>query len=658
MIILRLFFFFLLLIFYPDTSGAQNDNPCPEPENKKAVKLFQQGVDKKKYDIKERQKFLTEATELEPEYGAAIFELAWLNIKVAKSNQSSYKSQEPALLKAISLCPEYNPIAYFYLANIYYSTEKYKDAMKQLKDFMKRAEGPKFAGDYERAEEMYENAEFNVRIFDNPVPFSPVALNNISTSNDEYLAILSPDNEQMFFTRKTMENSRDFAWDVQTPKETFTVSKRINSEFTQGEPLPQPFNRSNNNGGATITIDSKTMYFTICAPDAAKYLNCDIYTSTWDGFLWSEPVNLGPNVNLKNSFDAQPTISSDGKTLIFASYREGGFGGIDIYKSEKDATGVWSKAINLGPVVNTAGNEKTPFIHSDSQTLYFSSDGHKGVGGFDIFLTRKNDAGIWLKPVNIGFPINSREDEHGFFASLDGNYGYFASNKINKKGNLDIYSFELHKEAQPEKVLFVKGKLDEPVEGNHAKTKLELKNISTKEITEVEVDSTTGEYAAVVTLKKPDNFMFTVKKEDYAFSSKLITPMDSIIRKPVKIDLEFKPLEVGEAYTINDITYKTNSAGITEESKLVIDELVNYLVENPKIKIGIQGHTDNIGDEKKNLALSSDRAFSVYEYIVDKGIDSKRITFKGFGETKPIDSNDNERGRMKNRRTEFIILEK
>ena len=318
--------------------------------------------------------------------------------------------------------------------------------------------------------------------------------------------------------------------------------------------------------------------------------------------------------------------------------------------------GEWSKAINLGTAINTKGNEKSPFIHSDSQTLYFSSDGIMGMGGYDIFFSRLGDDDEWSKPTNIGYPISSVDDEVGFFVSTDGKFGYFASNKYNGTGSWDLYFFELYKEAQPERVLFIKGELKNENTREPVKARIELKNAVTKKVTNIPVDSITGAYAAVVLFR--NDYVLTVKKEGYAYESKYISNKDTVYDKPVKIDVDIKPIEVGATYRLNDIYFATASYELTPESKMIIDGFIEFLSETPGIKVSIHGHTDDVGNDEDNLVLSHSRAKSVYDYLIEFGINKLRLKYKGFGESKPLASNKTWGGRAKNRRTVFVITDK
>jgi outer membrane protein OmpA-like peptidoglycan-associated protein len=326
---------------------------------------------------------------------------------------------------------------------------------------------------------------------------------------------------------------------------------------------------------------------------------------------------------------------------------------------------------NVGPKINTRGDEKTPFIHSDSETLYFSSGpnrqgdgGHFGFGGMDIFFIRKNDKGDWLEAENIGYPINTEADDVGFLVSTDSKTGYFFSYNEGKMqgkgvGKYDLYSFELYKEARPQETTFMSGEVKDKSGNIIEGAQVEVTNTVTKEKTLAVVDSTKGTFMVAVNLKKKDDLLITVKKDNYAFSSKVVSIKEATFEKqPTPVKIEINEAAAGSSFVLNNLYYNTNSADLKKESFVVLESFAEYLTENPSITIEIQGHTDNVGAAKANEALSANRAYTVKAYLEEKGVDGKRITAKGFGPNKPIAENTSEDGRAKNRRTEFLITAK
>ncbi len=649
---------FCLLLVPSESFSAQPSDTCTGITDKKIRKMYDEGFDFfKKGKYSEAGIRMKNVLKLEPDYYEPYWILGYINYKRKNSN---FKEAEKNFLKLIELCPSYNVYSYFYLAEINYGVEKYQEAVKYLNLFLADVDKVKSDEDYNRAESLLKYSKFYLDIIDHPVPFDPKVVQGISTAENEYLPTLSPDNQLALFTReKKMPPARDaILQSASKMKERFMFSLiQPNGQYSEGEEMPEPFNRNDNEGGASLSIDNNTLYYTVCKMDKnGTYNNCDIFYSEYVNGEWTPIRNAGTNINMPNTWESQPSISPDQKTLYFVSDRNGGYGGYDLYRSEKNTDGEWGPSINLGSVINTSGNEKAPFIHPDGKTLYFSSDGQMGLGGYDIFFSRLAENGTWSKPVNIGYPINSPEDEAGFFVSTDGQTGYFTSNKYNGKGGYDLYSFPLYAEARPEKVLFIKGTIKSETTAEPVKTHIELRNVETKKISEIPLDSITGNYVAVAPFVS--DYIMTVKKAGYVYESKYLSKADSSLVEPAKLDVEIKPIEVNKSYRINDIYFDFNSYELQGSAKVVLDQLIQWLSENMTLSIQIQGHTDNIGNDASNLLLSENRAKAVFTYIITGGISPLRLSFRGFGKTMPVDSNETESGRAKNRRTVFVIMKK
>jgi outer membrane protein OmpA-like peptidoglycan-associated protein len=633
--------FFFLVSFTP--AYAQDDD-CGRG-NKKAEKYYNQALTE--YNAKNYRSLdinLRKALEEDNEFVDAYL----LKARLAEE-AGNHKAMADALGKALEICPDIAPSAYFKLGSYFFSLRQYEDALTNLRKFSEYGDiKPEEAA---RAGKLIETIKFRLDALSNPVPFDPESVEGISTAADEYLPIISPDNEIAFFTRRFSKESRNNL--TQQLTEEFTFSRFENNMFGKGEKMPPPFNTNEKEGGATVTIDNKHLYFTICRPEQ-KGINCDIYYSGLKNNTWQAITNMGEHMNDPLQWDSQPSISSDGNTLYFASTRDGGFGGIDIYKCTRDEDGKWGKPVNLGPGINTSGNEKSPFIHTDSKTLYFSSDSLTGMGGYDIFYSRQLDNGEWQKPKNIGYPINTESDDLGFFVSTDGKTGYFASNKLQGKGGWDIYSFFLYPEARPERVLFIKGELKDEITGKPLRSHIEFKDTQTMEVYRVNVDSATGQYVSALNFR--NDYIMTVKGKDIIPVSRYISKDDTAFAGVSKLNLSSSKVEVGKPYTLNDIYFATNSFSLTDASQFVLLQFADFLKENPSLKILIEGHTDNVNDDQSNLILSENRAKAVYDFLVSSEIEPSRLSFKGFGESRPVSSNDTEAGRARNRRTQFVVL--
>ncbi|MBS1646062.1 MAG: OmpA family protein [Bacteroidetes bacterium] len=647
-------------------------NACPEPESKKAIDLYKKGSDKKKYPKPERLKYLQEALKLEPTYAEAAMALGNEIVVKCKLDNLPFSTALPYFKTAVAVCPQIHSEPYYYIGYSYYEDAKNDSAVKYLNLFLKFVDDDekKFSKDYQfeqyQAKEMVKSAKKESELKKKVVPFSPKVLLPISTANSEYLPYLSPDETLFLFTRTQLDQSKDRIYQTDKEKEVFTIShKQKDGTFDIGSPMPYPFNTNNNEGGACLSIDNKHLFYTIYKMEGGTQPNADIYYSDLVDGEWTE-IKKVPNINHPIYWDSQPSISADGNVLYFVSDRPGGLGKIDVWKSERHPlTKQWQAPVNMGPKINTSGNEKNPFMHSDSETLYYSSDGLFGFGGYDIFYARKDDKGNWKDPENIGYPINTDADDVGFFTSTDGKYGYFCSDNIGSMrgkgiGKYDVYYFDLYKEARPEAVTFVRGEVKQPDGAPIVNAQVELKDTKTKEIIKAVYDSTDGGYVAAVNLKKhKDPLLVSVKAPDYSFASKTVDIKEASFDKPpAPTSLSVEKAEKGKSFVIDNILYATGAADLYPQSFNTLDEFADYLKINPNMKVEIQGHTDNVGNEADNKLLSEKRAANVKKYLETKGIDSKRVTAKGYGSSKPIASNSSVEGKAKNRRTEFLILDK
>ncbi|MBX3165451.1 MAG: OmpA family protein [Bacteroidetes bacterium] len=669
--IVILFLFNVFLLKAQDEEETKDKKFCQDITNKKAIANYQKGIDKKKYKKPERMEFLKKAMDTEPDFAEVYVAFGLELVARCKLENKPFTITVAYFKKALSLCPQVHSEPYYYIGFDYYEQQKNDSAIKYLEKFIlfqsddEKKFGKEYGGQLYQAKMMVKTAKKENALKKN-VPFNPRVVHGVSTQRDEYLAYISPDDKNCYFVRRLPVKSRNQVFESDQDREVFMIAKRDNTgQFNSGEPMKPPFNTTDDNqGSCSISIDNKHLYFAISRDEGGAQSNCDIYVCDDIDGEWSDIKKLSPNVNHPKYWDSQPTIASDGLTLYFVSDRPGGYGGIDIWLTKKDpVTGQWGVPQNLGPSINTSGDEKTPFIHSDSETLYFSSNGHLGFGGYDIYYSRKDEKGEWTEAENIGSPINGESDDTGFFVSSDAKTGYFFSydeGKVQGRGvgRFDLYSFELYKEARPQQISFVKGNIKDK-EGNAVSgAVVELKDMKTKETSYATVDSTSGEYMAAV--KKKHDVLVTIKKDSIAFNSQIISTdkLPATIDTLREMNIEVAKAKAGSSFIINNLLYTTNSAELMPESRIILEGFADYLKTNATIKIEIQGHTDNVGNLKDNEALSSNRAYTVKAVLEQLGIDGKRITAKGFGANKPIADNDTETGRAKNRRTEFLIVEK
>jgi len=649
---------------------AQEDN-CPEPK-KKAIKILELA---KTATGSEKKKLLVEAIKIDPNYLEAYDELSLISEKNVENafnsgNVVELQQEEKIKLnywkKIVEICPDYRNFYYTMQLGDYYFGRRDFIAAKPFYQAI-LATPNAFKKDERYAYDRVQDINTYIQLIKDTVPFIPQKVEGPSTENDEYLPMLSPDNRYLFFTRKIPDEKKQ-AFNSGYQELFIKSTKSMGNDYSGGIPMPSPFNLGQYQGGVSISVNNKLIFITLVEviPYRGKdragfgqlFDNADIYYSEFINGEWSKLQSIGSNINTPTTWEAQPSITSDNKTLYFTRVVNPFGGDMDIYKCEKQPDGSWGDPINLGTPVNTPGDEKSPFMHSDSYTLYFSSNYHIGLGGYDIFYSKMDEkTGQFKKPINIGNPINTPKDEHGFIVSKDGDRAYYGSSQEDK--DLNIFSFELYEEARPKSVAFVNGvivnNLGEVPEG----AQVILKNTKTEQEVEAVVDKETGEYVGVITVGKDQDVLLTAKKKGFAFSSQLISSNEIVIGKAVKTEkVAIKPIEVGQSYTINDINFATNSYEITPRIILVLNEFIDFLKINNTLKIAINGYTDNVGNPEENMILSENRSKAVYDYLILEDVDPTRLSSKGFGQNNPIASNETEEGRAKNRRTEFVILSK
>jgi outer membrane protein OmpA-like peptidoglycan-associated protein len=413
-------------------------------------------------------------------------------------------------------------------------------------------------------------------------------------------------------------------------------------------------NTPENEGAQNISQDGNWLVFTGCYRPGG-FGGCDIFISYLTQKGWSEPLNLGGSVNT-DQWESQPSLSPDKRDLYFASRRFGGYGGSDIYVSHLGSNGRWSEPENLGPEINTSADETEPFIHADNQTLYFVSNGLPGYGDADIFLMRKMADGKWSKPQNLGYPINTINTDGTLVIAADGVTTYFSSNRSDSRGGQDIYSFDMRPEMRPYKTLWIKGKVFDKKTTAGIPSTVELIDLATKQtISRVQTDET-GNY--LITLPVGKDYAFNVNRKGYLFYSDNYSLKNKNSDSTYEKNIPLQPIEINAAVVLKNIFFDFKKFELKNESQVELDKLVQFLKDNPTVKILIEGHTDNIGTAADNLKLSENRAKSVIKYLVNNRIAAERLTAKGFGATKPIADNKIEEGRALNRRTEVKVLSK
>jgi len=623
-------------------------------KNKKAIQYFNKALEYyNSYNYKEAVYWSGQALKKDKNFIEVYYLLSDIY-----GETKNYGKKIIALQKAIAVKPEKSALAYFTLAKTELQIGRYEEAKKDFKRLQNYDKQKKYTS---RTGKYIERCNFGIEAIKHPVKFNPINLGkNINSEFNEYLPGLTADGKTLIFTRLVPSGkiSYDGKYEYQ---EDFFISEKENGKFMPAKAFGSPLNTRGNEGAQSISADGKLLFFTSCEYEKGKsahgktYGSCDIFFSHKEGKKWSKPKNLGPVVNSKY-WESQPSFSADGKTLYFASNRPGGKGKIDIWKTEMQPDSSWTKPVNLGDTINTPEQDQSPFIHYDNKTLYFSSNGHLGMGKSDLFFSKKDTSGHWQKPVNLGYPINTFDEEVSLTVNLKGDKAFFASSKKSEFGGLDIYGFELPKHDKPGQVTYVRGVVFNKETSEKLSTEIRLINIRTKEETAiVSSDAVNGEY--LVCLPAGEDYAFNVSKNGYLFFSEnfsLKNTKDTL--RIYRYDIPLSPIKKGEKTILKNIFFDTDSYKLKPDSYVELENLYRFLKNNPQIKIEISGHTDNTGSETHNKTLSENRAKSVYNYLINNGIEKSRLTFKGYGSSNPVNTNNTEKERQNNRRTEFKIL--
>jgi outer membrane protein OmpA-like peptidoglycan-associated protein len=499
-------------------------------------------------------------------------------------------------------------------------------------------------GGRKRAEDRKRNYEFAVEFEKKNAGkkylFDPKNLGDgINSKYSEYFPSLTIDGNEFMITRKLSAINEDFFY-----------SKKQNNQWTPSVPLPGEVNTDMNEGALMISQDGQVLTFAAFGRPGGRG-NFDIYFSYRYKDKWGEPQNAG--VINSDQWDSQPCLSPDKKHLYFSSRRIGGYGGSDIYVSNLLPNGNWSLPINLGPTVNTATDEQCPFIHADNQTLFFTSSGWPGYGDDDLYYTKIQADGKWSTPVNLGYPINTIDREGTLYIAADGKTAYYAGERSDSRGGLDIYSFELREDMRPVKTLWVKGKVTDKKTKLGLSSSVQLIDLGTNTtISNVQTDAV-GNYLTTLPIGK--DYAFSVNKKGYLFYSDNFLLSQRSPDSTYEKNIVLSPIEKDASIVLKNIFFETNKFNLKTESQSELDKLVQLLNENPTLKIEISGHTDSIGKAPDNLKLSQSRAKAVVDYLISKKITAARLTSKGFGSTKPVAHNKTEEGRAMNRRTEMKV---
>lgn len=626
--------------------------------NKKALKYFEEG--KRYYDA--RQDKRAEELLLKSIDEDERFVEPHVIISILCMEQNRVKESVFHLTQAVKKGPNIYVENYFNLAEAEFELDDFENAKLHYTKFLTF---PRIStDDKDEAAFKIKCADFATAAKKNPlnIKFSNAGP-EINSPYNEYFPSITADEKYFLYTRRL--NSSETMSKYQ---EDLFISKSDKGNWLGSKPIME-LSSPGNEGAPSISADGNYMFITISQEMDGLYMggqanglgSCDIFfTQKVDG-RWSKPTNLGARIN-SSMWESQPSFSSDGKTLYFVRgtpQRNGTIKGIDIYYSVLDKDGKFSQATRVPGNINTVKEEQSVFIHPDNQTLYFSSQGHVGMGGADIFMSKRKPDGTWGDPVNLGYPINSSKDENSLLVAPSGRLAYFASDREGGYGGLDIYQFEVPPSMKPEKITYVKGKVFDAKSKQPLEAEFELVDLETQLSVIKSYSQRNGEF--LITLNANKNYLVNVNKEKYLFYSDnfSLKEKESDFNKPFQLDIPLEPIDTGNVVELKNIFFDVNKWDLKPESKAELEKLRALLTKNPGIKIELGGHTDNSGDKKFNLTLSANRAKAVYDYLITNGkIPATRLSSKGYGDMRPKAPNDTPENKAKNRRTEFKVTAK
>ena len=573
--------------------------------------------------------------------------------------------------KAYRLNPAVNPKIDYYLGIAFQNTNEIKKAIQHFEDFKKSNPNVASIADAKIAEchiaDSLAEYELNV-VIENLGPI-------VNSRFTDHSPILSADGNILIFTSNRPDDP--------TAPESFEdvyVTDKYTGEWSVPKKISKNINTKFNDAAASLSPNGKTLFL------YSELGAGDIYSSIFDGNDWTEPKPLNKNINTSQFWETCASVSPDGKKLYFASNRDGGFGELDIYVSELDSHGEWGKAVNLGNKINTPGNEDSPFIHLDGVTLYFSSDGHPGLGNSDIFFSELKK-GQWTKPENIGYPINLWEYDGFFTMSRDKKTGYYSTVKDGGLGGIDIYSIKFlepkYKPKPPPPVVVVEKKkvenknyvdpsvqklidekvvtilrgkvIDETTAAPLNAIVTLVDNENGKVLSKIYSDPTTGDFE--LHIPHGGNYGVTTESVGYLFNSINFNLPKFAEYQEIDTHIIMVKTEIGSKVVLRNIFFDVGKFNLKDQSVSEIQNVQELLTKNPELKVQINGHTDNTGDAASNKSLSLKRANAVVDYLISKGVDQNRVSAKGYGSERPIVSNDDESGgREVNRRTEIEVV--
>lgn len=539
--------------------------------------------------------------------------------------------------------------AWFKYGKMLLATARYEKAEKILQRY---AEHPQARSRYtDEVQRWIQSAQFAQEAKKDPVPYEPENLGKaVNTDQMEYFPSISANGTMLVFTHRKMEGPQEGL------DEDFWYTRRdsVGAEWQEAQRLPGKLNSPGNEGAQTITADGEVIFFAACKRPNG-YGSCDIFASFRQGDgSWGKARNLGKAINSK-LWESQPSISPDGQTLYFVRGKSSYDKELNIFYSRFTKNG-WTEARPVPGEVNTSGQETSPFIHFDNQHLYFSSNGHPGMGDLDFFVSTRQADGSWGEAQNLGYPINTPAQEFSLIVAPDGKTGYFSSNALESTlGMLDLYSFEVPEESRSEPIAYLKGTVVNKKNQDPLQAMISFINLQDSARQFVKSSTRQGEFYAVLPVQ--EEYALSIAKKGFLFYSRHFQLREKNQEEAREIRVELIPIEKGQQVKLENVFFEFDAYELQQRSYPELDKVVEFLEANPGVMARLEGHTDNQGKDDYNKELSRNRAKTVYQYLIDQGIDERRLDYKGYGADQPIATNDTEKGRAQNRRTEMIITD-
>lgn len=661
---------FILLFFltfsFASCSVAQYNYSS---KDKKAIDLLKKGQESARTNTAQAIEYALKSIDKDPNFWEAHLFVGEMYEYQRKNNEAIKHYRD-----AIRINPTHSPssVTYFYLGSLEYATNDFESAKKTLNIYVQnRSADPKLV---KAAYETLEACDKAIEALKNAETFEPVNLGpGVNTADPEYFPTITVDGKTLLFTRLIKDEN------VPGPikkQEDFYVSNLTEyNAWGTAIAMPKNINTIRNEGAPTISADGRSLIFVACSMGDIKDYgenregmgSCDMFITKLLGNKWTNPQNLPGKINT-GSWESQPSLSADGKTMYFIRRvsARGMENDADVFVSTLQEDGTWGIATRLPNTINTPYPEESVLIHPDGKTLYFASRGHKGFGGLDLFVSRMDANGNWGPAENLGYPINTSADENSLLVSADGEIAFFASDRPGGFGDLDIYYFIMPERIRPVKTLYFDGLVYDVTTKKPVPGKFSLIDLKTgKEVIRSEADQITG--AFTVSLPVNCEYALNVSYPGYNFYSQNFNMTIPDNQEVFHMDVPLIPISApGTPVTLKNVFFDLNKATLRPESTVELNKLRDFLKANPTLKIEIAGHTDTRGDAVENQKLSDARAKSVMDFLITQGIDAKRLSSKGFGESKPVISDEaiakmtteaaKEKAHQENRRTEYTVI--